>query len=871
MSVEGWSITYPKLVGFGARALTVPGRGNVLCASAFLPFRLQDGDLLEPAVWYEAVREFGGEGSIPDTVAPLPRAELLLLGGVARVEGDERLCDVRCGGVEVELLLRPDGEAAGPQPMDAAAAVWHETDNPGGRGGPDDRRPPLIVDRNHPGRPVWLGATSHLHPARQRRLGDPGENAVAGWPGDASSASFHDAHESFWTDGLFPGDPLRLKGIVEVDIDLDLPPFRIGMAAARATDAEPYGDWFLIESRIHSVSVIAIAGVGVVLWRGSIDLGADILGESVVALVAGVEDAEGPARGAYDLGEVAVDRLLQPGLALDDRPLLPERLHDRVEVPFQGRAEGNPSGARLEAAKAWAFAETGLDKNPFEGKEDLPGKEIGELAQEVAPDDGEVDVNRLSEVAAAVFAQSKEMHEQAGFGEEARPEERPVVVRGDALESEVTRRLDRPYQSEQEATIVANLTQHPTGLDAAGVLERLASARLESPQPPLYWPALEFGEAVRFGEAVLERLGQGDPVRHIDVSGAQVGDEPALDPRVAAAMREEEMEAAVPGDEPEFEFWHGEKPPPLDTPGTTGTLTRAHALRGRKFEGLLAEETGWRGIRFEQCTFADSSFAQGEFENCEFVDCTFEHVNVNGVTFVDCRFESCGISQLEAAESAWKACEFTDCALENSSFNDAGMRDVTFRGGSWRQLVLMEGMFMNVSVLDATIEDSSFNMMRAAYWLLDGVSMERVVGMGRGFLGATLRNLRLQTCGFTLCRFAESSWENVRAAESGFTNGLFEEATIAPDCEFWRCDLTGAAFHKARLGGARLIECSLTGTDWGGANAQGTWFLGSSLRGVDFGDARLAGAVFCDADLNGTVFLEQEVIGADFSGTLRGD
>ncbi|MYE22981.1 MAG: pentapeptide repeat-containing protein [Gammaproteobacteria bacterium] len=870
MAVEGWSITYPKLVGFGARALAVPGRGNVLCASAFMPFRLQDGDLLEPAVWYEAVREFGGEGSIPDTVSPLPRAELLLLGGVKRVDGDERLCDIRCGAVEVELLLRPDEESTDLQAMDADAAVWHETDNPGGRGGPDDRRRPLIVDRNHPGRPVWLGSTSYLHPARQRRLGEPGEDATAGWPGNASSASFHDAHESFWADGLFPRDPLRLTGLVDVDIDLDLPPFRIGMAAAKETEAEPYGDWFLVETRIHSVSVIATAGVGAVLWRGSIDLGADILGESVVALVAGVEDAEAPARGVYELGEVVVDRLLEPGRALDDRPLLPESLHDRVEVPFQGRAEGSPLSARLETAKDWAFGETGLDQNPFEGQ-DLPGKEIAELAQSVAPDDGEVDVNRLSEVAAAVFDRSKELHEQAGFDEEARPEERSVVVRGDALEDEVARRLDRPYQSAQETTIAANLTQHPTGVDAEDVLERLASARLESPQPPLYWPALEFGESVRFGEAVLEWLGKGDPVRHIDVSGAQVGDEPALDPRVVAAMREEEVAAAVPEEEPDFEFWHGEKPPPLDTPGTTGTLTRAHSLRGRRIDGLLAEETGWRGIRFEQCTFADSSFAQGEIENCEFVECSFEHFNVSGVTFSDCRFESCAITELEAAESAWKACELADCTLENCSFNDAGMRDVTFRGGSWRHVVLTEGMFMNVSVFDTKMEDTSFNMMRAAYWLLDGVSMERVVGMGRGFLGAELRNLKLQTCGFTLFKFDESSWENVRASESGFTNGLFTEAAIAPACEFWRCDLTGAAFIRARLGGARLIECSLTGSAWSGADAKGAWFLGSSLRGVDFADARLAGAVFCDADLNGTVFLEQEVIGADFSGTLRGD
>ena len=639
MSAHGWSITYPQMMGFGARALSVPGRGNVLCASAFVPFRLDDGDLVRPADWYEAVRAHGGDDAVPDAVAPLPRAELLVLGGVDPVAGEERECTIRCGGVEVDLLLRADPDEDGPLVLGPDAALWHERDNPEGRGGPEDRRRPLIVDRERPGQPVWLGPTSYLHPARQRRLGEPGEDASGGWPGDARAAALHDAHESFWVDGLFPRDPLRLDGVVERPIDVDLPPYRVEMTISRVTESEPLSEWFPLPARVHCVTVIPQAGLAAVFWRGTVELGEDILGENVVGLAAALEEAGAPERDHTELADIAAERWLRPELALDDRPLLPESLHDRVERPFDV-PEGETIAARLGAAQEWAQGEMGLDHNPFAGQGG-EHEELIAMAQAAVPAQGEMDPEKMREVADAVTARTKRLHEAAGFDDDMRPEARPVVERGAQLEEEVARRLSAPYQAPQEVTIAENLERHPTGVDAAEVLGRMAGARAQSPEAPLFWPPLSLAEAATFGEAVLGRLREGDLARHIDVSGAQVGDLPDMDPRLRPEPDEDAM----------YE-WNGEPPPPAPTPGLAGTLERAHAVRDRRFDGLLAEETGWRGIVFERCVFEDVSFAQGEIENCEFVECTFARVNVAGVVFTDCRFESCVLGELAASETA---------------------------------------------------------------------------------------------------------------------------------------------------------------------------------------------------------------------------
>ena len=82
MNEERALVVPTKVVTFGARALEVPGRGRVLCVSCALPFRLADGAPVTPATWYETLARHAGGNAVADTVAPLPGAEILILGPV---------------------------------------------------------------------------------------------------------------------------------------------------------------------------------------------------------------------------------------------------------------------------------------------------------------------------------------------------------------------------------------------------------------------------------------------------------------------------------------------------------------------------------------------------------------------------------------------------------------------------------------------------------------------------------------------------------------------------------------------------------------------------------------------------------------------
>ena len=169
---EGRALVFPRAITLGARPLTVPGGKNVLVASAGYAFRLSDGGHVEPSVWYETVAGHAGPLAVPDTMVPLPGAELMVLGAVHAVDGRTRQASVRCGVLARSVVLCRDPEHPGNAFVpDTQAAIWHEQDNPNGRGGPDDDRPALIVAEHDPDVPVWFGPTPFDHPLRLRAVG----------------------------------------------------------------------------------------------------------------------------------------------------------------------------------------------------------------------------------------------------------------------------------------------------------------------------------------------------------------------------------------------------------------------------------------------------------------------------------------------------------------------------------------------------------------------------------------------------------------------------------------------------------------------------------------------------------------------------
>lgn len=816
---DGRSLVYPQALAFGARPLSVPGRGAVLCASALLAFRLSDGECVTPADWYGAVSAHGGPGAIPDTMAPLPGAEVLILGVVPPVVDAPRSASLRCGSIMRRFVLYRDPDAPDvPLLADPSAARWHDADNPAGRGGPEDERPPLIVDEAAPERPLWLGPTPFDHPVRLRRVGVADERSGTGWPAGADATALHDAHDAFWAKALHPGEPLAWEGLSEHALETHLPRYRVSITSGRLD-----GRWIGETTRIHCVILIPAADLAAVIWRAGIALGDDLLGESVGALVAALEDAAGPVKDAQHWGGIAAERWQDPVLALDDRPLLPVALAAAVVLPFSTPVGEDPMDARRAATEAWIREEAGLpEENPFANAAPEEAS-LAEQTREAVAGDAPPDANAVEALAVAALAAGKRRHEEAGFPEPPREQQGEPVTRGARLDAEADKRLSMPYCTPHEVAVAHQIRAHAApALDPGEVLGRITDARIHNPTPPLLWPALDKAEGARFGEKLAERLVGGTLERHIDVSGAIV----------------------VAGSGP-------------------------RAISGRRLDGLLAEETTWRGMELAGCTLTDSSFAGARFEGCEFRDCTFDRVNLSRAILIGCRFRGCTFRDLQLAEPAWMESRLEGCVWERVSMTDPAMRDVTFSGGAWREVQCSEGLLIGVGLRETALHEVTFANTHAPHSRFVRLSMHKVWALARGFPGSVFEEVEATTCGFLgTCHFDEARFVRTRFAETGFSNAVFKDAHLAPGCRFDACDLSGAVFENTVLSGVRFLQCAMTMSRWSNATASDAWFFGSILRGVDLADTELARAVFTDADLEGAKLHPDRTIGADFRGAL---
>ena len=823
---EPRSLIMPRAIALGARPLTIPKRGAVLAVSAFYAFRLSDEASVLPADWYETVAGEVGADAIPDSMAPVPGAELMILGSVPPVADRTRRVTVRCGSLLRTVILRRDPDTPdAPFEPGVAAAVWHEDENPVGRGGPDDERPALIVRERNAEQPVWFGTTPFDHPLRLREMGTPDAASGTGWPSDADPAVFYDAHPALWTRSFAPGDPLAFDGLAAAPCDSRLPPYRITITSGREDGR------FLVEpARIHTVTLIPSADVGAMFWRVVIDLGDDILGESVQALVAALEDADSPVKDAEHWGRIAVDRWLEPDSALDDRPLLPAALAASVTLPFAMAAD-DPIKARHADAEEWIKGEVGMgENNPFD--ELAPEAEAGLADQAIEAadkDDAPPDANEIDGIADRALAASRQRHAEAGFEERSPEQQAAPEVRGPRLETEIFLRLAAPYQSPRDRSIVRAIeAQRLDEMDAADVVEKLASARQINPDPAVAWPALDEEEARRFGEAFCERLDDRDTERHVDVAGV-----------------------AVAGGRPD---------------GTKRTIT------DRRLHGLLAEDTTWEGTVFLRCDFEEASFCRAHFKDCEFRECRFHATNLSKAELAECGLVDCTFADMRIVEPTWFDSRFERCSFDDLSLSDVAMRDSVFEGGAWNKVDLADGLLMDMTWRDLAFEEVTFAEVMAPQNRFERVSMTKFWMMSKGPAASVFEDVEADTCGFLgNVRFDQSSFTRVHFSMTGFTSAIFADTVFSEGCRFDRCDLSGAAFLNAQMEGIRFIECSMTGSKWSNVQATNAWFYAALLRGVDFGDTELTAAVFTDADLEGTKFLPDKTIGADFRGTVLAD
>ena len=831
------------VVTIGTRALDVPRGRRVLCVSCILAFRIEDGVPVDPRDWYGAVASHAGPMAIPDSTAPLPGAEVLVLGPVGPVcEEPSRARLAFSGGFDVELVLRNDAADPSPGPAVRAGfdrAVLHPEHNPQGRE-PDGDPPPAVLLARNAEQPVWLGSTPFDHPLRVRAAGSFADfQQSRGWPPDADPWVLGEAHPLFRCERIDPGASLTLEGLFEdgAPRTLRVPPYRIALTSAWRAEE------FRSETmRIHTLAVIPTAGVAAAIWRSGIGLSeGDGIGEEIGALIVGVEDAASPPHDADHWAQIAMSRWIDPEEGLDDRPLLPPSLAHTVTLPFAPPGSDDPLVARHAAAEEWAKDQAGLaGENPFAERVPSANSAIEEAQAIDGREDEPPSAEAMAGVADAALGLARKRHAAAGFDPEARPPATDPLPRGARLEAEIAERLRAPFQSESERRLAQAAEHLRPEIEALGAdpskndpVARIAQVRVMSPTPVLMWRTMPDAEAARFGAGFVASLAERHPFPFLDISGAHI---------VPSASGDRSL-----GHDPDE--------------GLT--------ISSESFALLLAEHLKVEHVTFVDCDFSDATLCGAEFAHCTFVRCTFARTNLSKASFGFCRFVESPWTDLRLVEPTWGETRFERCEWSGVQASDVAASDLVFEGGSLTDVQITDALWIRATMRAMRWSNVSLMDVHAPECLLEDLDIEKLWVTTKGFSKTVFRDVRADTCGFlSLVRFDHGRLERSRFTRCGFTRAVFNEVEIAPSCRFEECDFTSALFHKSVVDGARFARSTFVTSMWREVSAKEAWFLGCSLLSVDMRGVDLLRAVFTDSDMEAVQLDFERTIGADFRGTV---
>ncbi len=218
--------------------------------------------------------------------------------------------------------------------------------------------------------------------------------------------------------------------------------------------------------------------------------------------------------------------------------------------------------------------------------------------------------------------------------------------------------------------------------------------------------------------------------------------------------------------------------------------------------------------------------------------------------------------------------------LDGTVLDGANAKDAVFTATTLRNTTLSDVKLDGADFRDATFEDVQLvgiEARRLTLLHLDLRSVDlsrsklseclffRCQLQGASFANATLGGSMFVDCDADKADFSGVDGGNLRIAkDSRFAGASFKGAQL-DGCAFRGTDLSRADFREASLQASDLSACDLSGSNFGRANASGSLFLSANLSGAVLIYANLKDANLQKANIRGADFRESNLFRVDFA------
>lgn len=818
----------------------------------------------EVEMWPTVTEALAGEGGILDEGMAKTRGEVLVSGhcfppdGPAPVSFAGLSLKGSGGNIDKRVAVIGDREwKAGvptePKPFEKMPVDWtrafggpdHEN-NPDGRGAapvqqdgveihplPNIEDPKRLIrsPRDVP-EPAGFGGISIHRPQRKQKMGTKYDNKwleerAFGFAEDIDPTVFNLAASDQWLPGFFTGDETfvvenmhpahkRLEGA--------LPPLAVRVFVTRRVEGEEEPKLFEVFTRLETLRLFPEHELGVMIFRGTLDVAEDDAEDVVEMLVAG-EDKSAPRdekvyhraiierRDHEKAGLLAlVETDLAPPKELGWKVGAPAAIEDipKPEYIVQenlARAQTlaiNEARERLEAQ--------GLDPDAFD---------LGTQAS--VP---EVDHNDPEQIAAFLEKQKHESEEHQKKVEKERDEQEAKLR--EVFEEE-------GYDYDEEVQKAKKQAAGPPDFDANKQLEqmeKLLTIARENDQP------MEELEAQIRDPEYVEMLHESEK-RMKDLYRQAAHRQEPMDPvpSEAAEMFRAELEAAH---------------------------INEIGLEARDFSGADLSKMQLAGIDLQGGFFEATDLTDTDLTGANLSRVVLAHANLCRTKLGGANLEEANLGAAKLVDVDLSGARLTKTIFDLTRFERCSLRGVVFDTTSMLEAQFGEGVDMSESTAELMVflrlDLRQVNLARTRFVKCAFVECD--------LRGALLEDVDLTATCLVTCQLEGANLKRATLAGTQFVHGT----TLAG------ADFRGATLHSASLRGIDMRGCNLTGVTLDCADlsksdlrdaelamihAHRAMFIRTDLRGVDMRRADLLSALLTKAKLEGTNLEDANLFQAD--------
>lgn len=881
---------------------------NYLAVASLLGFPLSGGrPLLEQDLWTKLTEALGD--NVLDTGMPKPNGEILLYANYHSPDGKPVTAGralLKCGSVDKELAVignrywraligpsEPEPFTSLPLSYEYAYGGAKYDKNTIGKGMAavdvfGEQRVPLpnieypdnlMTSESQRPDPAGFAALDLMWQQRQKYAGTYDEKWVQdycpAYPVDLDWNHFNCAPDDQWVSGFWQGDESYSLNNMHPDLAViqgNLPNFR-GRCFVLPKDAQNAA-LTEIEQRLETVFFFPEQDMGVLLWRGVIEVEEDDLTD-MQAMVCAFEDAALAPRPlahyqqAYENRE---DPQLQLKYLNNTEDLIPERVpcgyryvtlsEDDMNMPmlenmFAGAEESKNEAIEQANQQKAALKQqlqdldnvlspevleeklTELDK-PIDFPEfKVPSKEerLKLAKQELLTDP--VDFSKLEDDINASVADTREQAKlqlqdlYESMQEQGVDEEALAVITEAQKNLDLPPVLPRPSIDDMRQQLDEQLAD----------IEKQKQEILKNQGDISGFPEIETDFDAVFAKFKELEVIQKNGYR-LSAHQGELGRNPHS--RQLSEIRQDLLTA----------YQNGES---LKDGDFACIDLSNQDLTGINLEGAYLEQVNFSGSILNQAKFRGAILAGANLSGATINDADFATANLGKVDFSRASLKNTSLKQAIVAESQFIRTALIDCDLSETDTTDTAFTEVDFSHSCLNhfradKLDLSSSKFDHCQLSEAVFTQCQFEHSSFLEASMVKASFSECRGEHVNFSRANLENVRFhEDSVFHHANFTDTMLERAVFLEASLEDARFDRANFYM-ADFSRSNLQRASFHCAIGKKAQFIKSDLAAAKMTSMNLMEGTLMKARLTSADFSDSNLYAVDFLNATVGGTNF-----------------